>query len=83
MAYRKVLDGPYILGVGFSQVGNIEQVEYEEIVAQYVRKPTAPVGYAYMLRDDTHVWELVKLEEPEPDDHDKAEAYDILIGGAT
>ena len=64
MAYRKVLDGPYILGVGFSQVGNIEQAEYEEIVAQYVRKPTAPVGYAYMLRDDTNVWELVKQPDP-------------------
>lgn len=62
----------------------ISQEEYNAIMLAISSKPKDPAGYTYRLRADTLEWELVELPpepEPEPTTEDKAEAYDILIGG--
>lgn len=61
--------------------GNTD-AEYEEFLSLFRQKPSAPEGYDYFLRWQDRVWELVKIEEDDPD-VDDAEALNILLGGAT
>ena len=61
---------------------------YEGLIQKIKNAPTAQDGYMYRLRADTLEWELVELPPmPEPEDEPtvaaKAEAFDILLGGAT
>lgn len=62
MAYIKVVDDPYIVGICENQDanGNISKEEYDEITELFANKPTATSGYKYMLRDDSHKWEMVE-----------------------
>lgn len=88
MAYMICVSNGYVIGVGknLSETAGITETEYNTISALIRNKPADPAGYAYKLHADTLEWELVELP-PEPEDEptieDKAEAFDILLGGAT
>lgn len=85
--FYKVVDNGYITGIGTN--GNdsadaITDAEYNHLLSLIRSAPAAPDGYTYRLRADNLEWEMVELPpapEYEPTEADKAEAYDILIGG--
>ena len=82
MRYRKSVCNGYIAAAG--RIGNGTQItdeEYREIVSAFEKMPTAPIGYAYKLKDENLEWELVELPPmPEPELTDE-EALAILLGG--
>lgn len=80
MAYKKVLTGSYILGVGETSVGNISKEEYDEITERFRNKPGEADGFVYMLRDDTLAWEKIPVN-PSIEDIEAAEALSIILGG--
>lgn len=84
MNYFAIIKDGYIVAVGKGRAGvDITEKEYENITAAVVAMPTAPDGYVYRLRANGLEWELIELPPmPEPSVEDKAEAYDILMGGA-
>ena len=88
MYYAKSIDNVYVAGICRSETAfanGITESEARQIEQMFLNAPTAPDGYTYKLRADNLEWELVKLPpatEYEPTVEDKAEAYDILIGGA-
>ena len=83
---NKVVNNGYIVAITSASTGDaISESEYNAILGIINNAPSAPDGYTYKLRADTLEWELVELPpapEYEPTTEDKAEAYDILIGGA-
>ena len=69
MAYQKVIDNGYVVGVGInSSKSGITESEYSTIMQKIQNKPVDPNGYQYRLRADNLEWELVELPpiEPEP-----------------
>lgn len=87
MYSKKVSEG-FIVTVGNTNLWNpISYDEYSAIIRAIENRPKPPTGYDYKLNDASLEWELVKLPpiEPEPEyeptAEDKAEAYDILMGG--
>lgn len=85
MYYKFIING-YIICVrnNASDGIKISKEEYDQILFLIHNRPVPPFGYDYQLRADTLEWELIELPpepEPEPTTEDKAEAYDILIGG--
>ena len=86
--YKVIMDNCLtIIGVGDGGI-EITETEYNEIREIIRSKPAAPVGYSYRLTESLE-WELYELpempeEEEEPMDETaaKAQAYDILTGGA-
>lgn len=89
MIYFAVIKNGYVdsFGTAEREVATvISEARYNEIKSKLGNHPTAPAGYTYKLRADNLEWELVELPpetEYEPTIEDKAEAYDILIGGAS
>ena len=86
MRYFEKLEDGYILAIGQGN-GHIEidEERYNEILDVIHNKPPRTETTDFRLRLDL-TWEEYDVPpepEPEPDDHDKAEAYDILVGGAT
>ena len=84
MNYYKVTSNDYILAVGTGNVGEkITELEYNEIIS-VIRSAPHKDGFGYRLKTDL-TWEEYAIppmpEEEEPTTEDKAEAYDILIGG--
>lgn len=82
---RKIVMDGYVSAVSLLIGEEITEPEYNTIMQKIQNKPTDPDGYAYKLRADNLEWDLVELPpvpEEEPTTEDKAEAYDILIGGA-
>lgn len=90
-AFYKIADDGYITAIGTNgndSVTEITEIEYYDILSIIGDKPSSPEGYTHRLRADTLEWELVELPpvpdvEDEPTIEDKAEAYDILMGGAS
>ena len=81
MRYYKIVEDGVILCIGEGNGGTeISEAEYNSILSVIKSKQTQP-GYEYHLLEDL-TWEEIHVE-PEPDIQDKAEAYDILVGGAT
>lgn len=86
MKYYKYADNGYIVCIGTGGMGEeISEAEYNELKAVIDAKPSRWETTDYRLREDLtwEEYELEPLEEPEPTAEDKAEAYDILMGGAT
>lgn len=87
MNYCLSISNGFILGVCESEQSfenGITKEERDNIFSLMLQRPAAPEGYTYKLRADNLEWELVELPpelEYEPTEADKAEAYDILIGG--
>ena len=83
--FYKTISGGYILAIGTGIGGDeITEAEYNEIVSIILNKPTHTDTTDYRLREDL-TWEPYEIEpvpDPEPTIEDKAEAYDILVGGA-
>ena len=69
MALIKVINPPYIIGIGEnpSVTEGISQEEYDMLTEIFLNKPKNPDGYRYMLRADTLEWELVEIP-PEPEE---------------
>ena len=62
MRFYKIVDDGFIVMVGEGGGGTeITESEYSTILDIIHAAPTAPEGYAYMLRADTLEWELVEL----------------------
>lgn len=81
MAYYKIIEGGYILGIGTGHSDEqITEAEYEEIMAAMRSKPTD--GKNYRLRVDL-TWEIDGNEvlPDEPTDEEYAIAGRILLGG--
>lgn len=57
--------------------------KYEEIKTMLAERPEAPEGYEYFLNPELE-WELTEIppETPVNETEAKAQAYDILTGGA-
>lgn len=86
MNYYKYIDNGYIVCIGTGGMGEeISEAEYNELKAVIDAKPSRWETTDYRLREDLtwEEYEVEPLEEPEPTAEDKAEAYDILMGGAT
>ena len=86
MKYYKYINQGYIVCIGTGGMGEeISEAEYNELKAVIDAKPSRRETTDYRLREDLtwEEYELERLEEPEPTAEDKAEAYDILMGGAT
>ena len=85
MRYNKQIFNGFIVAVGsFNGGEEISEAEYNAILEVVRNKPTATKTTDYRLREDL-TWEEYEVEPtpaPEPTDADKAEAYDILVGGA-
>lgn len=85
MRYFESQKDGYILGVGKGLFGTeIDVSRYNAVLAALPLKPPATETTDYRLKVDL-TWEeydVPPMPEPEPDDHDKAEAYDILMGVA-
>lgn len=85
MSYFIVIEDGYILAIG---QGNghteIDEERYNTILGVIHNKPSRTETTDFRLRVDLtwEEYEVPPMPEPEPDDHDKAEAYDILVGGA-
>ena len=82
--YYKIIENGFIIAVttGAGQVP-VTEAEYNELLAVFRSKPSAPAGYEYMLDAVTLEWELMELP-PEPemgDEIDDGEAMNILMGG--
>lgn len=84
MRFYKTIDTGFLISVGTGGGGTeITESEYNAILDIIHAAPTAPEGYAYMLRASDLEWELVELPPaPEPsEDVDDSEALEILLGG--
>ena len=80
MRYYKQTGDDYILSIGIGDGGaEISEEEYNTIQTAIANKPEATETTDYMLRSDL-LWEVVEVEEGEPD-IDKSEAFDIIFGG--
>ena len=82
--YKNIADG-YLesMSTGYGQI-EITEAEYNSILSIIRSAPIAPDGYTYLLRADLE-WELVENHpdsQPQDDDIDNAEAFDIIFGGA-
>lgn len=85
MQYFKTIVEGFIISIGTGPNGNITEAEYNQILSAIHDKPARTETTDYKLREDL-TWEAYEVEPtpaPEPTDADKAEAYDILMGGAT
>lgn len=82
--FYKVIENGYIVGIGTNgpdTVPAVTEAEYEELLSVIRNAPSAPEGYAYLLRADTLTWELTELP-PEPEPEPTAEdILDTLFGG--
>lgn len=86
MKYYKYADNGYIVCIGTGGMGEeISENEYADLMEVIVAKPARTETTDFRLREDLtwEEYEVEPLEEPEPTAEDKAEAYDILMGGAT
>ena len=85
MYYMNVVNG-YIVCLSTMRGGiEISAEKYFALSDKVHTKPNPLQGFDYFLRADTLEWELVELppeQEDEVEIQDKAEAYDILMGGA-
>lgn len=85
MRFYKAIDGGYLLSIGTGSGGEeISEAEYNEIMSVIQNKPARTETADYRLKTDL-TWEPYEVEptpEPEPDESDKAAAYDILVGEA-
>lgn len=78
--YGKTING--VLYVSFEEMGG-----YKPMIKTVA--PDAPEGFyaSFFWNEETEsfvqTWEIVADPEPEPSIEDKAEAYDILMGGAS
>ncbi len=83
MRYYKNIENGYIDAIGTGGGGTeIDADEYAEIMAIIQNKPQRTETTDYHLKEDL-TWEEYERPadpEPEPNDDDKAEAYDILTG---
>ena len=63
--YQKNVANGYIISIvkGIKD-GNITEQEYSQIVDKIKKKPIAPKGYEYLLRNDL-IWELCELPTEE------------------
>ena len=81
----KIVDNGYILAVSATATGGVEiaEQEYNAILTSLHNRPQSKDGFALMLKDGTLEWAYTELPpiSEEPTTEDKAEAYDILIGG--
>lgn len=85
MQYYKTLNDEIVTGIGTVDIdsgGNITAEEYGELLFMILQMPAGKAIhdngdglYSYVDAPPT--------PEPEPTAEDKAEAYDILVGGAT
>ena len=86
MRYYKTKDSGYIISIGTGNGGiEITEQEYAEILETIRNKPTPHDGYDYRLKTDL-TWEEYAMPPVEPTPYeptveDKAQSYDILIGG--
>ena len=83
-AFYKVVDNDgYISGFGTNGSDSataVTESEYNAITAFWQTKPTAPEGYAYVMKDEPREWVMVEVPV-EPDIPDADEALSILLGG--
>ena len=82
--FYKVIDDGYVVGFGTNgndSVTEIDEEEYAALMAFVQTRPTAPDGYAYVIRDNPREWELVELPPEPPEELTDAEALSILLGG--
>lgn len=81
MAYYKIINGEYIIGIGTGS-GEVEitREEYETILSVIRSCPAAEPGYVYKLRTDL-TWEQVEAPRAEADPEiSDAEAVGIITG---
>lgn len=81
--YKVVIDG-FVDGFGTNgndSVTEITEAEYDELRSMFRSMPTAPDGYAYLLRDNPREWVLIEVPI-EDEDIDDVEAFEMLFGGA-
>ena len=83
MRYFEVIENGYILAIGQGN-GHIEidEERYNTILNIIHSKPPQTDTTDYRLKLDLtwEEYEFLPEQEPEPDEYDKAEAYDILMG---
>ena len=72
MEYKRVEFNGYILGVALVESGgNISEEEYNEITSVFKKRPIAPSGCGYRLKNDM-TWE--QYEKPLMSEDDSQEA---------
>lgn len=81
--YKTVIDGIVLSvnTVNVSGIGNITEAEYQTLVGMF-----GEIQYGFGIKDNgdgTYMFVPVETPEPEPTTEEKAEAYDILVGGAS
>lgn len=83
MRYCEYNENGYVIGVGTGAGGiEVDKARHDAVIAALVSKPAETETIDYRLKEDL-TWEPYEVEptpEPEPDESDKAAAYDILVG---
>lgn len=82
--YYAVLENNYVFCISENKFGEcISEDMYTKISNAIKNKPTAPQGYAQVLKADTLEWELVEIPPvpPESEDVSADEILDIIFGG--
>ena len=85
MGYFKIQNGGYIFGINTIdqvEVGNITEEEYLQLAALFRDMPSGKVVFDNGDGTYSYVDNPNPPEPSEPSAEDKAEAYDILMGGA-
>lgn len=82
---RKIVIDGYVSALSESVGTEITDTEYSAILTALTNKPAMSKTVGYKLNDTDLTWVAFPVEisqEEEPTIADKAEAYDILMGGA-
>ena len=78
MANKIIIDNGYIVATATTPFGT--DTNANEIENMLCHQPTAPEGLVYMLRADSHEWELVELPPmPIPDEEATTEDYEAAL----
>ena len=84
MAFVKVINDGYIIGIGKNQSesGGVTEPEYNQISELFKNKPPDTDWYQYKLRSDTLEWERVPIEPEPPTDEEAVTRYANTLTGA-
>ena len=81
MRYYKNIDNGYILAIGTGGGGTeITETEYNQIMTVIQNKPPRTGTTDYHLKENLTWEEFEREEEPQTDEIDAEEAFDILMG---